>query len=107
VFAVGYDQTIWLGSSSISPTLMQDAIESLVAIFDDTLGDTAQDITVRGIILNPTDKENLNSDIITTFDSIAELQEFLEPNEKPEDFDGELFDAFATYIDTVIGYLGK
>ena len=107
VFAVGYDQTIWLGSSGISPAIMQDAIESLVAIFDDTLGDTAQDITVRGIILNPTDTENLNSDLIATFDSITELQEFLEPNEKPEDFDDELFDAFATYIDTVIGYLGK
>ena len=107
VFAVGYDQTIWLGSSGISPAIMQDAIESLVAIFDDTLGDTAQDIEIHGIILNPTDTENLNSDLIATFDNLTELKDFIEQNAKPEDFDNELFDAFSTYIDTVIGYVGK
>lgn len=86
---------------------MQDAIESLVAIFDDTLGDTAQDIVIHGYIVNPTDKEDFNPDLIATFDSPKALQEHIEPNEKPEDFDSDLFDAFSTYIDTVSGYIGK
>ena len=107
VMAVAYDQTIWIASSNIAPSIMQDAIESLIAVFDDTLGETAQDIEVRGMIVNPTDKENFNNDLIATFDTIAELKEFIEPNEKPEDFDNELFEAFTTYIDTVAGYIGK
>lgn len=107
VFALDFGQTIWIGASNVSPALIQTAIESLIAIFDDTLGDTAQDITLRGCIVNPTDTDIQNPDLITTFNNIDELKNFIDKNTKPDDFDTELFDAFSTYIDTVLGYIGK
>lgn len=109
VVALGYDNTIWISTSNTSLTNVQDAIQTLITIFDDTLGDTANDMSVHGCVVNPTDSENNYPDLISTFNGIDEFSEFMNQhqNEKPEDFDAELFDAVSTYVTTVIGYAGK
>lgn len=109
VIALGYDNTVWIATSNTSVANIQDAIQTLVTIFDDTLGDTANDMSVHGCLVNPTDSENNNPDLISTFETISEFSEFMQEhqNAKPADFDSELFDAVSTYVTTVIGYAGK
>lgn len=107
VMAVAYDQTIWLSVANTPPDIVQDAIETLIAIFDDTLGETANDITVRGCIIDANGGESPNPDLISIFENIDELKSFVTPNTKPDDYDQDLFDAFSTYISTVAGYIGK
>ena len=88
---------------------MLDAIQTLVTIFDDTLGETANDISVRGFIISPSEPVKRQDELIVTFDSNADFIKYVNEhkNEKPEDYDAELFDAFSTYISTVTGYIGK
>lgn len=109
VITLGYDNTVWVGTSNTSVADVQDAIQTLITIFDDTLGDTANDMSVHGCLVNPSDSENNNPDLISTFATIEEFADFMRQhqNEKPADFDAELFEAVSTYITTVIGYAGK
>ncbi len=109
VVALGYDNTVWIGTSNTSLMDVQDAIQTLIAIFDDTLGDTANDMSLRGCVINSTNSGNDYPDLISTFNNIEEFSDFIKQhkNEKPADFDAELFDAVSTYITTVIGYAGK
>ena len=85
------------------------SIQTLITIFDDTLGETANDITLRGFIIEPTETVQRNDNLITTFDNTGDFIKYVSEhkNTKPEDYDAELFDAFSTYISTVTGYIGK
>ena len=49
------------------------------------------------------------TDLVLTFKTIDEFRKFMNEhqNNKPEDFDSELFDAVSTYISTVMNYIGK
>lgn len=109
VLALGYDNTLWIGTSDVSGNDMLGAIQALVTVFDDTLGDTARDIIIHGCIINPTDDKNPNPDMISMFKTLEEFQEFMKGhnNTKPDTFDKDLFDAMSTYIDTVCSYIGK
>ena len=109
VVALGYDNMVWIGISNNSTENMQDAIQTLVTIFDDTLGDMANDMSLHGCIIKPTESGNNNPDLISTFASIEEFSEFMKKyqNKKPDDFDNELFDAVSTYVTTVTGYTGN
>lgn len=108
VVALTYNQTVLVCSENVSTAEIQDALQTLITIFDDTLGDTADDMTVHGYIVNASD-ESTNPDLISVFDTLDEFQEFIDthPNTKTEDFDQELFDAISTYIGTVTNYIGK
>ena len=108
VVALSYDQTVWVCSENVSTADMVDALQNLIAVFDDTLGDSAGDMNVRGCVINAPDTSN-NPDIVSIFRTTAEFQEFISahPNNKPDDYDTELFDAVSTYISTVINYIGK
>ena len=108
VVTLGYDSTVWIVSSDVSVDDMRDAIQTIISIFDDTLGDTANDLTVRGCIIN-TSEQSDNTDLITTFHDLDEFRKFMNdiPNTKPDDFDSDLFDAISTYISTVTNYIGK
>lgn len=108
VVALSYDQKLWIGTSNVSASDAMDAVQTLLAVFADTLGDSANDMSVYACILNATDEPE-DRDIISTFNTIDELKRFVDahPNTKPEDYDQELFDAVSTYIDTVINYIGK
>ena len=98
-----------LGANHATPDNMVDAIQTLVTIFDDTLGDTANDIKLRGFIIGPTEPNKRNDNLIITFDNTADFVKYVNEhkNTKPDDYDAELFDAFSTYISTVTGYIGK
>lgn len=107
VVALGYDQTLWIGTSDAAAPDMIEAIQTLVTVFDDTLGDSADDITLRGCIVAPT--ETADNELVSNFATIDELKQFIgeRPNNKPADFDNELFEAISTYISTVTSYIGK
>lgn len=108
VVALSYDQTIWVCTENVSGADVLDALQTLIAVFDDTLGDSANDLTVRGCIINSTAPTE-NPELIETFNTIDEFQEFINnhPNTKPDDYDQDLFDAISTYIGTVTNYIGK
>lgn len=108
VVALSYDQTVWVCSENVLPTDMTEALQTLITIFDDTLGDSANDMTVRGCIIN-SQTASETPDLVSTFNTMDEFQEFINahPNTKPEDYDAELFDAISTYISTVTSYIGK
>ena len=108
VVALSYDQTVWVCSENISTADMKDALQTLIAIFDDTLGDSANDLTVHGCIIGAPEKSS-DPDLISTFNTLDEFKEFMNahPNNKPDDYDAELFDAISTYISTVTNYIGK
>ena len=107
IVALGYDQTLWIATSNADPADMVDAIQTLVAVFDDTLGDSANDITPHGCIIGP--KGESNNDLISTFANINDFKQYMSEhqNTMSADFDKELFDAISTYISTVTNYIGK
>jgi len=108
VVALGYDNMLWIAAPNTTFATMLDAIQTLIGIFDDTLGDTANDITVHGCIVG-TSEESKNPDLISIFANIDDFKQFMsdKPNTKPDDFDSDLFDAISTYISTVATYIGK
>ena len=108
VIALSYDQKLWIGTSNVSASDAMDAVQTLLSVFSDTLGDSANDMSVNACVLNATGEPE-DTDTISTFNTIDELKRFVDahPNTKPEDYDQELFDAVSTYIDTVINYIGK
>ncbi len=107
IVALGYNQTLWIGTSNASGEDMVDAFQTLTNLFDDTLGDSANDITLHGCIIAPT--STVEHDLISTFDNIDAFKQFMKEhqNVKPDDFDSDLFDAISTYIGTVTNYIGK
>ena len=107
--AIGYDQSVWIIATKASPNTMVDAIQTLVTIFDDTLGETANDIKLRGFIIEPTEPVQRNDNLVIAFDNTGDFVKYVNEhkNIKPDDYDAELFDAFSTYIGTVTGYIGK
>lgn len=107
--AITYDQKLWIVTTNASPDTVLNAIQTLVTLFDDTLGETANDIRIRGFIINSTEPLNRTDDLIMTFGNISDFVKYVgeHKNEKPDDYDAELFEAFSTYISTVTGYIGK
>lgn len=107
VVALGYNQTLWLATSDANPEDIVDAFQTLATLFDDTLGDSANDITLRGCVIAPTTPTE--HDMISTFDSLDKFKQFVSEhkNTQPDDFDKELFDAISTYVSTVASYIGK
>ena len=107
--AIAYNQSMWIIATKASPNTMVESIQTLVTIFDDTLGETANDIKLHGFIIEPTEPVQQGDDLIITFDNTADFVKYVSEhkNIKPDDYDAELFEAFSTYIGTVTGYIGK
>ncbi len=108
VVALGYDQSILIGVSHESDENAQDAVGTLVSIFDDTLGNSANDMSVLVCSVEPIGTNTTDTATIRHFATLSEFQEFMNAtqNIKPDDFDQDLFDAVSTYINTVITHLG-
>lgn len=107
VLALGYNQTLWIATSNDSYENMIDAFQTLVTVFEDTLGDSANDITLRGCIISPTSTSD--HEMISSFADIEQFKQFVanHKNTQSDDFDKELFEAVSTYVSTVATYIGK
>ena len=109
VVALGYNETLWIAASNITPDIMMDAIGQIITIFEDTLGDSANDLKLHGCIISPQEDQNPNPDMIKLFENIDKFKEFMKDkrNTLPPEHDAELFEAISTYISTVINHIGK
>lgn len=107
LIALGTNETLWIGACDISHEQMVNVILDFKAVFKETLEDI--EIDINGFIINPTDKDVVES--ILDFDSIQELSDAIDeaPNDPESEADKESgnMDAFAGYIETVLTYLGN
>lgn len=105
LFAIGANETIWIGATDCDPGTLSSRIDTVQQIFSDTLEDI--DITINAFVLNTVPTTPTTN--ILTFDNIETLSEYIKahPNPKPTAEDQEDFDAFSSYISTVIEYLGR
>lgn len=106
VVAVSHDQHILIGAENISAAEMQDAIETLLTIFDSTLGEAVNDLTITGYIVAPTEKTDSNFNILF-FDTADEMTKQLSKNPPLDTDDDGLFESFNSYISTVAKYIGN
>jgi hypothetical protein len=103
VFAIGTNETVYIGASSVAPERIIDAVSALQQVFSDTLDNI--DINIHGFVVNPTAPAPTES--ILTFESVEELRKYMSEHENQPAQDPENFEAFSMYISTVIDYIGK
>lgn len=107
VLAIGTDEVLWLGAVGVPTSALKSAIDTINQIFSDTLDDII--INVNGFVVSAPDADSPAAPDILTFDTPAGLRQYMSEHKNlplGED-DVENFDAFSTYISTVIDYIGK
>lgn len=107
LFAIGSNESIWIGAIGIETKTMADILDTINQIFLDTLDEV--EIGLNGFIVSAADADNPASPKILTFDSTDALRNYMEEHKNPpvRDEDAENFEAFSDYISTVIDYIGK
>lgn len=107
VLAIGTDEVLWLGAVGVPTSSLQSAIDTINQIFSDTLDDII--INVNGFVVSAPDADSPAAPSILTFDTPAGLRQYMSEHKNPPlgADDVENFDAFSTYISTVIDYIGK
>lgn len=107
LFAIGTEETLWIGAVGIETSALQTAIDSVQQIFSDTLEDI--EINVHGFVISARDASAPTAPNILVFDSADTLRNYINehPNTPPSADEMENFEAFSSYISTVIEYLGK
>ena len=107
LLAVGLNETLYIGGVNIETTQLQTVIDHLNQVFTDTLEDIY--ITVNGFVINALDASSPGAPDIMLFDNIDSLRNYMHehPNPPISDDDAENFDAFSSYISTVLEYLRK
>ena len=107
LFAIGTNETLWIGAVGVPTSAMQTAIDTIGQIFSDTLDDIV--ININGFVVFPPDISAPSAPQILTFDTPGALRQYMNEHKNPplgtEDI--ENFDAFSAYISTVIDYIGK
>lgn len=107
LMAIGTNENVWIGAVGIKTNIFNAALNVVRQVFADTLEDI--EITVHGFIISAPDATNPASPDILTFDSPNNLREYMNKHRNPplpSDDNGN-FDAFSSYISTVIDYLEK
>lgn len=107
LLAIGADENLWVGAVGITTDAMQVVIEKLQDIFTDTLEDI--EINTHGFIISAPDATAPSAPEILTFDTIGDLRQYMEEHKNPplNEDERENFEAFSSYISTVIEYIGK
>ncbi len=107
LFAIGANETLWMGATQVATSDMRNAINRLQTVFRDTLEST--EIFVNGFVLNAPDAATSEFQDILMFDSIDQLAEYMMAHKNPPitPDQTEDFDAYSAYIGTVIEYIGK
>lgn len=105
LFAIGTNETLWIGAADCEPAQLQKRIETIQQVFADTLEDI--EIKINAFVLNSVPLQSTPE--ILTFDKVETLREYItaHPNEPLSDEEKENFEAFSGYISTVIEYLGR
>ena len=106
--AVGNDTILWVGAVDVGTEAVQGIIDAFKTIFDDTL--EGVEIDTRGFVINATDKEKPKAPDILRFDTIDDLRDYMQEHKNPideDDTDGEGFEAYSSYISTVIKHMGN
>ncbi len=107
LFAIGTNESIWIGAVGVPTNAVHSAIDTLNQVFSDTLDDIL--INVTGFVISAPDASAPGAPDILTFDTTGDLRQYMSehPNPPLGEDDSENFDAFSSYISTVIEYLGK
>ncbi len=107
LLAIGNEENLWLGAVGIKTTELRAMIDKLSQIFSDTLDDIY--INVNGFVINAVDAQTSEAEDILMFNSISDLQEYIQtvPNPPINEEEKENFEAYSEYIDTVIKYIGN
>lgn len=107
LLAIGANETVWIGGIGITTDAIQTVIDKMQQIFSDTLDDI--EIAVNGFIISAPDADTPSAPEILTFDSTDSLRNYMEQHSNPplDPDDAENFDAFSSYMSTVVEYLGK
>ena len=107
LLAIGADENLWIGAVGISTEAMKTATDKLHNIFIDTLEDI--EIHIHGFVISATDGASPTHPEILTFDTPDALRQYMSGHTNPSltEDERENFDAFSTYISTVVEYLGN
>lgn len=107
LLAIGGNEVLWIGAVGVPTSALQSAIETLNQVFSDTLDDII--INVNGFVVNAPDASEPGAPNILTFDTYELLEQYItnHPNPPLSSEDIENFDAYSSYISTVINYIGK
>ena len=107
LLAIGADENLWIGAVGISTEAMKTATEKLHNIFIDTLEDI--EIHIHGFVISATDGASPTHPEILTFDTPDALRQYMSGHTNPSltEDERENFNAFSTYISTVVEYLGN
>ena len=104
LFEIGTDEIVWIGAADTTIDKMENAVNKLQSVFQETLEDIK--INIKAFIL---DKENQiqSNDSLLVFKSIDELKDFIDKNPSGAitNENRDNFDAYSEYIDTIITYI--
>ena len=103
LFAIGNNETVWVGAVDCNIERFKKSIDKLSAIFKETLEDIP--ITISAFVLD-TKQIYISDDNVLIFHNLDELKEFItnNPNPPTDESEQENFDAYSDYIDTIITY---
>ena len=106
LFAIGSNETVWIGGRNIETSTMQSIIDAFQQVFSDTLEDV--EIKTTGFVIAANDVTNPPAPEILNFKDTDELRAYISQNPNPPTAPdmAENFDAFSGYISTVIDYIG-
>lgn len=106
LFAIGANETLWIGGVNTSTRDVRGAINALNKVFNDTLDDI--EISINGFAINAPDAATSEFQDILMFPDVNALDKYMaaHPNDTTDE-DPENFDAYSEYIDTVIKYIGN
>ncbi len=105
LIAIGTNETLWIGAVGVPTTALQSAIDTMQEIFNDTLDDVV--INIHGFVISAPDASAPGAANILTFATPSELRTYMESHKNPPITDDESFEAFSSYISTVIDYISK
>lgn len=108
LYAIGHNETVWIGAVGIEPARLKSAINALNEIFVETLEDI--DINIHGFVISPRpDANGVDTSDILIFNSVNDLSDYMQehPADPIPDGDKSDFDAYSEYIDTVSDYFNK
>ena len=106
VLALGAHETLWIGATDVQTSTLATTTDVMAQVFKDTLEDI--EIHINMFVLNASDAKSPLDANVLTFANLDELRQYMiaHPNPPIPPDEAENFDAFNSYISTVIDYLG-